>query len=155
GSIRDLGDLGGGPSEARGLNGGATQIVGTAAVPSTSGLMVYHAFLWKSGAMLDLNDAIPPGSGWMLQEADGINDAGQIAGWGSLNGEVHGFLLQPAGSAAPVAVGAARGEPFQLRLASVSSSPIRTAATLRYELPAAGPATLLILDVGGRRVREI
>jgi probable HAF family extracellular repeat protein len=51
-----------------------------------------HAFLWKDGVMVDLNDLIPKGSPWMLQSAAGINASGQIAGQGLINGEVHAFL---------------------------------------------------------------
>ena len=54
-----------------------------------------HAFLWKDGVMIDLNDLIPKGSPWMLQSAAGINAAGQIAGQGLINGEVHAFLATP------------------------------------------------------------
>lgn len=54
-----------------------------------------HAFLWQNGVMADLNDLIPKGSPWMLQSAAGINDSGQIAGQGLINGEVHAFLATP------------------------------------------------------------
>jgi probable HAF family extracellular repeat protein len=54
-----------------------------------------HAFLWKDGVMVDLNDVIPKGSRWMLQSAAGINASGQIAGQGLINGEVHAFLATP------------------------------------------------------------
>ena len=54
-----------------------------------------HAFLWKKGVMIDLNDLIPKGSPWMLLQAAGINDSGQIAGTGLINGEVHAFLATP------------------------------------------------------------
>ena len=54
-----------------------------------------HAFLWKDGAMVDLNDLLPKGSPWMLQSAFGINAAGQIAGQGLINDEVHAFLATP------------------------------------------------------------
>jgi probable HAF family extracellular repeat protein len=37
-----------------------------------------HAFVYRNGAMRDLNDLIPPDSGWVLQTATAINDAGQI-----------------------------------------------------------------------------
>nr|AIE90223.1 hypothetical protein [uncultured marine thaumarchaeote AD1000_01_F04] len=53
------------------------------------------AALWRDGEVFDLNDAIPPESPWSLQHARAINDAGQIAGWGEINGETHGFLLTP------------------------------------------------------------
>jgi uncharacterized membrane protein len=56
-----------------------------------------HAFLWdKEGGFLDLNERIPPGSGWELRAASGINDKGEIVGWGDLHGEEGvGFLLTP------------------------------------------------------------
>jgi probable HAF family extracellular repeat protein len=54
-----------------------------------------HAFLWKEGVMVDLNDLIPKGSPWMLQSAAGINASGQIAGQGLINGQVHAFLATP------------------------------------------------------------
>jgi probable HAF family extracellular repeat protein len=59
-----------------------------------------HAFLYElrgAATMLDLIDYIPPGSGWTnLVYANGINDAGQIAGAGFLaNGNYHAFLLTP------------------------------------------------------------
>ncbi len=48
--------------------------------------------------MTDLNTLIPPNSGWILTEARGINDAGQITGTGTINGETHAFLLTPVPS---------------------------------------------------------
>lgn len=54
-----------------------------------------HAFLWQNGVMKDLNDMIPNDSGWNLQAAESINDAGQITGYGLINGETHAFLATP------------------------------------------------------------
>ncbi len=54
-----------------------------------------RAFLWREGNLLDLNDCIATNSGWILREATGINDNGQIVGWGHVNGEIHAFLLTP------------------------------------------------------------
>jgi probable HAF family extracellular repeat protein len=54
-----------------------------------------HAFLWKNGVMVDLNDLIAQDSQWILQMAAGINDSGQIAGQGLINGETHAFLATP------------------------------------------------------------
>ena len=54
-----------------------------------------HAFLWKDGVMVDLNDLIAKDSPWMLQSAAGINASGQIAGQGLINGKVHAFLATP------------------------------------------------------------
>lgn len=53
-----------------------------------------HAFLY-SGVLLDLNTLIPEDSGWVLQGATDINDAGCIVGWGTVRGEQRAFLLTP------------------------------------------------------------
>jgi len=44
---------------------------------------------------MDLNDLVDPVSaaGWHLDIALGINDAGQIVGYGLLDGNLRGFLL--------------------------------------------------------------
>jgi probable HAF family extracellular repeat protein len=55
----------------------------------------YHAFI-STGKLQDLNQLIPKSSGWVLSEARGINDAGQISGYGFHNGQERAFLLTPA-----------------------------------------------------------
>lgn len=40
------------------------------------------AFVWQAGRFLPLADLIPPESGWLLTSATGINDRGQIVGYG-------------------------------------------------------------------------
>jgi len=55
-----------------------------------------HAFLFDiENGLRDLNDLIPPNSGWVLNYALDINDNGQIVGFGNFNGEERGFLLDP------------------------------------------------------------
>jgi probable HAF family extracellular repeat protein len=51
--------------------------------------------LWSNGRAVDLNQAIPPSSGWQLFDAQAINARGQITGDGLVNGEFHAFLLTP------------------------------------------------------------
>jgi probable HAF family extracellular repeat protein len=53
------------------------------------------ALLWDWGTLVCLNNVLPSGSAWDLREAWSINVAGQIAGWGVTNGQVHAFLLSP------------------------------------------------------------
>jgi len=55
---------------------------------------VNHAFVWfPSTGMQDLNGLITT-PGWTLQEARGINDKGQIVGFGiNPSGQTHAFLL--------------------------------------------------------------
>jgi len=90
GSITYLGSLGGAYTTPEDIND-LGQVVGTS---STSDGPT-HAFLWEDGAMVDLNDYVPADSGWLLDNACAINDSGWIAGYGSLSGEPHGYLLVP------------------------------------------------------------
>ena len=52
------------------------------------------ACLWQGGQPVDLNTRISDPQ-WQLAVANSINDAGQIVGFGLLNGAFHGFLLTP------------------------------------------------------------
>ena len=60
----------------------------------------YHAFLFRHGAMIDLNSRTPPNSGWALTVAWGINYRGQIVGSGAVSGYEHAFLLTPVTASA-------------------------------------------------------
>jgi probable HAF family extracellular repeat protein len=57
----------------------------------------YHAFIYNGGKLQDLNNLIPSNSGWVLTEATGINDNGQIAcnAYNATTGYTHAFLLNP------------------------------------------------------------
>lgn len=55
-----------------------------------------HAILWtESKGMQDLNSLIPVNSGWVLVNANAINNVGQITGYGIKNGKNHAFVLTP------------------------------------------------------------
>lgn len=54
-----------------------------------------YAILWLNGRPYLLDDLIPSGTGWKLTSASAINDLGQIAGSGTLNGKPCLFLLTP------------------------------------------------------------
>jgi probable HAF family extracellular repeat protein len=86
--IMGLGTLGGATSVADGINNNG-QVVGGADTPNGP-----SAFVWDSiNGMQDLNTLLPSGSGWRLTAARAINDNGQIAGVGTINGATHAFLL--------------------------------------------------------------
>jgi hypothetical protein len=55
------------------------------------------AFLWlaTTHTMYDLNSLIAPTSDWQLIAATSINNNSQITGYGTINGQVHGFVLTP------------------------------------------------------------
>jgi len=54
------------------------------------------AWIWSNGTFRNLNNLIPPGSGFTLNAATAINDNGQIVANGSnATGQTHAFLLTP------------------------------------------------------------
>lgn len=85
-------------------NGGAQQAydVNDAGVVVGSGYTSAGsvAFSWSaSTGGVNLNDLIDPSSGWQLQSAQAINEAGQIAGFGMFEGSRRAFLLTPSTAA--------------------------------------------------------
>jgi probable HAF family extracellular repeat protein len=90
----DLGTLdaaGEGVTVADGIND-YDWVVGGALDPN---ILPPQAFLHDGTQMINLNTDLWNPGGWGLREATAVNDAGQIVGTGSLNGETHAFLLQP------------------------------------------------------------
>jgi len=90
GRLTHLGTLGGDTSTARAINRSG-QVVGW----STAADGTTRAFLWQDGAMRDLNDLIPPSSGWVLRQAYDMNASGGIVGTGEAGGQVRAYLLAP------------------------------------------------------------
>jgi uncharacterized membrane protein len=78
--------------DARGLNRADT-VVGTFSLHADTD----HAFIWNQhNGFHDLNEFIPANAGWNLEVASGINDRGEIIGWGDHGDEEDvGFLLIP------------------------------------------------------------
>lgn len=57
-----------------------------------------YAFLWTEGEIRNLNDLIPPSTGWVLRSAEAINNKNEIVGYGNNpQGHQRGFLLTPVG----------------------------------------------------------
>jgi len=54
-----------------------------------------RAFVYRDGKMQDLNELIPTDADWMLEDAEDINDRGQIVGQGQHHGQERAFLLTP------------------------------------------------------------
>jgi len=151
GKPRDLGVLTAGASEALALNGDASTVVGRAQVPSKTGALSYHAFAWNNGTMRDLNDLVSPGTGWLLEEATGVNDAGQIVGSGTYQGQRRAFLLEPGAGPAV----SASALPTSLSLASPLPNPARSTVRFSYGLPRDGRVSLRLIDASGRLVRDL
>jgi probable HAF family extracellular repeat protein len=91
-SLKDLGTFAGSTSSLWGVGiNDSGVVVGYSTFGGT-----YHAFVYSSGKIKDLNKLIPTGTGWVLIEADSINASGQIVGTAiNKSGEEHGFLLTP------------------------------------------------------------
>ena len=117
GEVHVLETLGHGPSIAMGLNN-EREVVGSSGVENRFLRLLVeiadeiaeeitgkyspnrgfrtHAFLWKEGLLMDLNDLIPLGARWELIQAHDINERGEIVGWGWFRGRTHVFLLTPS-----------------------------------------------------------
>jgi probable HAF family extracellular repeat protein len=92
GVMTDLGLLPGDVQSWANMINNKNQAVGTSFDASGG----RRAFIWQNGVMTDLNTLIPAGSPLFLLEAFGINDRGQIAGFGNLsNGQLRAYLLTP------------------------------------------------------------
>lgn len=81
---------------ARAVNGPG-DIVGTQRSSGADGFS--RAIIWRGDNTVpeDLNTQLPDNSGWVLERATAINDAGQILGEGKYNGETAVFLMTPEG----------------------------------------------------------
>jgi probable HAF family extracellular repeat protein len=81
-------------SEAWGINNAGT-VVGYIGTSDTLGNVTYGYAFQKTGggALQNLNNLLPGGSGWTLDAALAINNKNQIVGEGTLNGASHAFLL--------------------------------------------------------------
>jgi probable HAF family extracellular repeat protein len=105
----DLGNLGSSPTLAEAINN-AGQVVGYGNISTTPNVYVYHAWLWQNGILTDLNNLLPPNSGWVLSHALGLNENGQIVGDGvTPSGQMHAFLWKP-GSGLPTDLGMLAGD---------------------------------------------
>jgi probable HAF family extracellular repeat protein len=91
GKLRNLGTLPGGTQSFAYDIDERGRVVGSSDAKDSP----LHAFIYSDGLMQDLNKLVPANSGWLLTEARGINESGQIVGYGFTNGEQRAFLLTP------------------------------------------------------------
>jgi hypothetical protein len=61
----------------------------------TNGSYVQKPFIYHAGQFKDLNSFLPANSGIVLQAAYGLNNRGQIAALGTINGTYSAFLVSP------------------------------------------------------------
>lgn len=92
GVARSIGSLGGTWSSGASLNERG-EVVGTSTLAGGS---IYNAFFYSDATgMVNLNDLIDGGDGWVLSDATSINETGQIVGSGLYNGLQRAYLLTP------------------------------------------------------------
>jgi probable HAF family extracellular repeat protein len=137
GEMKSLGTLGGEFSSALRMNQ-SSEIIGWS---DSVGIFNSHAILYKNNFMLDLNSAIPQNSGWSLTESRGISDNGKIAGYGTINGAQHAYLLTPL-AVIPQTV---TFDPIANKI--YGNAPFTVSATASSNLPVtfsvvSGPATI-------------
>lgn len=94
GKLRNLGTLPGGTQSFAYAIDERGRVVGASDAKDSP----LHAFIYSDGVMQDLNALIPADTGWVLTEARGINQSGQIVGYGFIKGERRAFLLTPTRS---------------------------------------------------------
>lgn len=105
GQFTNIDTLGFGGSRAFDINESGW-IVGDA-FGDVEGNFVHRAFLYRNGEMVDLTTLIPSDGiqGWSeLVVANGINEQGQIVGWGTFNGAQTAFVMTPVPEPATMAV---------------------------------------------------
>ena len=93
--MRDLGTLPGDLVSAGLAINNRGEVVG---VSNPGGVLAptARAVLWQKGEVLDLNTLVPADTALYLLTAFGINDHGQIAGFGVTKaGEIHAYLATP------------------------------------------------------------
>jgi uncharacterized membrane protein len=95
-TVTDLGLFGSAPTAAYGINSCGT-VVGDAVISVVDD--VTEAIIWQGGAAaVALESLLPPNHGWDMHTAVGINEAGQIVGYGYRSGMsgLRSFVMTPA-----------------------------------------------------------
>jgi len=92
GSMHTLGELGAGLGTYASAINDSGKMVGYGGVVSGG----QRAIIWNGTTAFDLNTMLgATPTGWVLSQAYGINNSGQITGMGTINGQTHAFLMTP------------------------------------------------------------
>jgi probable HAF family extracellular repeat protein len=150
GVLQDLGTLPGEYATATAIND-AGLIVGTLSNPYGASL---GSFVYTGGTMYDLGSLLTNGDGWSQITVTGLNDAGEIAGYGTIDGTTQGFLAEPTATTGVTPPSTA----LVSALSEPRPNPFGDSAEIAFSLSAhaaAASARLEIFDTQGRRVATL
>jgi probable HAF family extracellular repeat protein len=101
------------------------------------------AYIYEDGVATNLNTLIPPGTGFNLRAATGINNAGQIVGYGLAGGQFRAFLLTPVPGGTPtVSIG-------DVSVTEGNSGTTNAIFTVTLSAPASGPVSVNFATANG------
>jgi probable HAF family extracellular repeat protein len=137
GVLKDLGTLGGNKSSPRWINEKG-EVVGRADIPGTK---TRHGFLGENGGpIVDLQTLVLPGSDVTIKETYFIDDAGEIAGFGSnFGGDERATMLIPCDGYHPGVEGCDY-DPVELN-ASAASAPAQSVTSPKTAMEAPASST--------------
>jgi probable HAF family extracellular repeat protein len=148
GAMTDLGTLG--------TNSYATSINAKGVIVGYfdfgSGSTVTHAFVYRTGALVDLNTLIDPASGWVLQTAAAINNAGQITGTGTFNGSNHAYLLTPSLPTVSINIKPGSGQPVPIQPDSHGVIPVAILGSPDFAVSSVNLTTVRLGPGGAKNV---
>ncbi len=112
------------------------------------------AFLYRNGAMVDLNTVTDDPSCWVLTRAGDINNSGQIVAYAFNLDEptpsLHAVLLTPTGTTSVALENEPLPPPF--RLEQNFPNPFNPTTAIRYQVPQHDVVHLAVYDILGRQV---
>jgi uncharacterized membrane protein len=113
-----------------------------------------YAFVYTQGAVHNLNEMLGFGTCWMLTNATGINDSGQIFGVGYPlpfdPTNLHAFVLTPIFS--PTSISTTSQLPSQYDLYQNYPNPFNPSTKIKWQLPVSSQVTLKVYDILGKEV---
>ena len=149
GSLTDIGTLGGNRSGAYSVNV-FQQVVGYADRQASGSP---QAFIYQNGVIQNLNSMVPASTALHLDQANSINNSGQIVGYGSIaGGSTHGFLLTPFLMLQPAYVPGGATSTATITL-DAAAPPTGAVVVIASDSPAlALPSTAVVTIPAGKRV---
>jgi probable HAF family extracellular repeat protein len=151
GAMHDLGTIAGENATAIAINDHGL-VIGNLTNPYGANL---GAFVVENGVVIDLSTRIAQGGDkWSQLVVTGLNNTGDIVGYGTVNGETHSFLAVPA---QPTAVTVARGDE-RTALEGSWPNPFRLTTAIPFRLSSAAATAnvrLEIFDATGRRIARL